>query len=92
MRRQLWTSLSLRKLRAKIFDGRPADHLGRYEVCTDWDYARFRIWRMARATASPTLTNVPSMKSSRQFDPGPVGRLARRGGHVLKEVRRHGAR
>jgi hypothetical protein len=57
MRRQLWTSLSLRKLRAKIFDGRPAGHLGRYEVCTDWDYARFRIWRMARATASPTLTN-----------------------------------
>jgi hypothetical protein len=26
-------------------------------------------------------TNVASMKSSRQFDPGPVGRLARRGGH-----------
>ena len=31
--------------------------------------------------AAPLPTNVASMKSSRQFDPGPVGRLARRGGH-----------
>src|SRR5712664_2392574 len=31
--------------------------------------------------AAPLPTNVASMKSSRQFDPGPVERLARRGGH-----------
>ena len=28
--------------------------------------------------AAPLPTNVASMKSSRQFDPGPVERLARR--------------
>ena len=36
---------------------------------------------VATLHAAPLPTNVASMKSSRQFDPGPVGRLARRGGH-----------
>jgi hypothetical protein len=51
---------------------------------------------VATLHAAPLPTNVASVKSSRQFDPAPVGRLARRGGHsvrrVLQEVRRHGAR
>ena len=46
--------------------------------------------------AAPLPTNVASMKSSRQFDPGPVGGWRAAAGisvrRVLKEVRRHGAR
>ena len=36
---------------------------------------------VATLHAAPLPTNVASMKSSRQFDLGPVGRLARRGAH-----------
>ena len=36
---------------------------------------------VATLHAAPFPTNVASMKSSRQFDPGPVGWLASRGGH-----------
>ena len=51
---------------------------------------------VATLHAAPLPTNVASMKSSRQFDPGPVGRLARRGGHkcvrrILKEGSNNGA-
>ena len=43
---------------------------------------------VATLHAAPLLTNVASMKINgcRQFDPGPVGRLARRGGHKCAGV------
>jgi hypothetical protein len=50
---------------------------------------------VATLHAAPLPTNVASMKSSRQFDPGPVGRRAAAGisvRRVLKEVGRHGTR
>ncbi len=51
---------------------------------------------VATLHAAPLPTNVASMKSSRQFDRGPVGGGRAAAGisvrRDLKEVRRHGAR